>query len=78
MDLLNARISKDIESSIPIKDGLLRRARAGQHDKRTVRVVLDIDNMESYKIFHLSPPCTSCVSFEPPWLLPGRQWSDGE
>jgi N-acetylmuramoyl-L-alanine amidase len=56
VDLLNARISKDIESSIPIKDGLLRRARAGQYDKKTVRVVLDIDNMESYKIFHLYDP----------------------
>ena len=56
VDLLNARISKDIESSIPIKDGLLRMARAGQHDKSTVRVVLDIDNMESYKIFHLYDP----------------------
>jgi N-acetylmuramoyl-L-alanine amidase len=56
VDLLNARIGKDIESSIPIKDGLLRRARAAQHDKRTVRVVLDIDNMEGYKIFHLYDP----------------------
>jgi len=54
--LQNARISKEIESSIPIKDGLLRRARAAQHDKRTVRVVLDIDNMEGYKIFHLYDP----------------------
>ena len=56
VDLLNARISKDMESSIPIKDGLLRMARAGQYDKSTVRVVLDIDNMESYKIFHLYDP----------------------
>jgi N-acetylmuramoyl-L-alanine amidase len=56
VDLLNARISKDIESSIPIKDGLLRRARAAQYDQRTVRVVLDIDNMEGYKIFHLYDP----------------------
>ena len=56
VDLLNARISKDIGSSIPIKDGLLRTARAAQYDKRTVRVVLDIDNMEGYKIFHLYDP----------------------
>ena len=56
VDLLNARISKDMESSIPIKDGLLRRARAAQHDMRTVRIVLDIDNMEGYKIFHLYDP----------------------
>jgi N-acetylmuramoyl-L-alanine amidase len=56
VDLHNAWISKDIESSIPIKDGLLRRARAAQYNKRTVRVVLDIDNMERYKIFHLYDP----------------------
>ena len=56
VDLRNARISKDIESSVPIKDGLLRRARAAQYNTKTVRVVLDIDNMESYKIFHLYDP----------------------
>ena len=56
VDLHNAWISKDIESTIPIKDGLLRRARAAQYNKKTVRVVLDIDNMERYKIFHLYDP----------------------
>ena len=56
VDLQNSCISKEIESSIPIKDGLLRRARAAQHDKKTVRVVLDIDNMEGYRIFHLYDP----------------------
>lgn len=56
VDLQNSWISKDMESSIPIKDGLLRRARAAQYDKKTVRVVLDIDNMEGYKLFHLYDP----------------------
>jgi N-acetylmuramoyl-L-alanine amidase len=56
VDLHRAWISKEIESSISIKDGLLRRARAAQYNKRTVRVVLDIDNMEGYKIFHLYDP----------------------
>ena len=56
VDLHNTWISKDIESSIPIKDGLLRRARAAQYNKKTVRVVLDIENMEGYKIFHLYDP----------------------
>lgn len=56
VDLQNSCISKDIESSIHIKDGLLRRARAAQYNKKTVRVVLDIDNMEGYKIFHLYDP----------------------
>jgi N-acetylmuramoyl-L-alanine amidase len=56
VDLRNAWINKDIETSIPIKDELLRMARAGQHNKDTVRVVLDIDNMVGYKIFHLFDP----------------------
>ena len=56
IDLQNTSISKDIESSITIKDGLLRGARAAQYNKNTVRVVLDIDNMEGYKIFHLYDP----------------------
>jgi N-acetylmuramoyl-L-alanine amidase len=56
VDLNNAWINKDIETSIPIKDELLRMARAGQYNKNTVRVVLDIDNMVGYKIFHLFDP----------------------
>ena len=56
VDLRNAWINKDIETSIPIKDELLRMARAGQYNKDTVRVVLDIDNMVGYKIFHLFDP----------------------
>jgi len=56
VDLDAAWISKDIESPIPIKDGLLRRARAAQYNRKTVRVVLDIENMEGYKIFHLYDP----------------------
>ncbi|UCH00756.1 MAG: N-acetylmuramoyl-L-alanine amidase [Deltaproteobacteria bacterium] len=56
VDLQDTWISKDIESPISIKDGLLRRARVAQYNKNTVRVVLDIDNMEGYKIFHLYDP----------------------
>jgi N-acetylmuramoyl-L-alanine amidase len=56
VDLNNAWINKEIETSIPIKNNLLQMARAGQYDKDTVRVVLDIDSMEGYKIFHLFDP----------------------
>ncbi len=56
IDLRDACISKNIESPIAIKDGLLRRARAGQYDRETVRVVLDIEDMKDYKIFHLHDP----------------------
>jgi len=56
VDLQDTWIGKDIESPISIKDGLLRGARVAQYNKNTVRVVLDIDNMEGYKIFHLYDP----------------------
>jgi len=68
VDLYNAWISKDIESSIPIRDGLLRRARAAQYNKKTVRVVLDIENMEGYKIFHLYDPFRIVVDVQ------GEEW----
>jgi N-acetylmuramoyl-L-alanine amidase len=56
LDLKNAQVPKDIDSTIPIRDGLLQAARAGQYTKDTVRVVLDIDNIEGYKIFPLHDP----------------------
>lgn len=56
VDLEDARVPMDIDSLIPIKDGLLRRARAGQNTSQTVRVVLDIESLGGYKIFHLYDP----------------------
>jgi N-acetylmuramoyl-L-alanine amidase len=56
VDLKNSFVGADIESTIPIKDGLLQRARAGQYNKNTVRVVLDINSIREYKTFHLYGP----------------------
>jgi len=56
LDLTGTYVSSEIESPIPISGGLLRSARAGQYAKDTVRVVLDIDNIESYNIFPLHDP----------------------
>ncbi|MDY7037969.1 MAG: N-acetylmuramoyl-L-alanine amidase [Thermodesulfobacteriota bacterium] len=56
VDLIKTYVSADIESSIPIRDGLLQRARAGQYKKDTVRVVLDINSVSGHKIFHLHDP----------------------
>jgi N-acetylmuramoyl-L-alanine amidase len=56
LDLKDAYVSSGLESSIPIRDGLLRSARAAQYAKDTVRVVLDIDEIESHKIFPLHDP----------------------
>jgi N-acetylmuramoyl-L-alanine amidase len=56
VDLQKTFVTSGIESSIPIKDGLLKRARAGQYNRQTVRVVLDIESIGGYKIFHLHDP----------------------
>lgn len=56
LDLAGAKVGKDIESSIPIKGGLLHRARAGQFTRDRVRVVLDINSINTHKIFHLYDP----------------------
>ncbi|HXI09368.1 MAG TPA: N-acetylmuramoyl-L-alanine amidase, partial [Thermodesulfobacteriota bacterium] len=56
IDITGARASAGLDRSIPINDGLLKKARAGQYNKNTVRVVLDIESIEDYKVFPLSDP----------------------
>ena len=56
MDLRNARIPKGIDSVVRIKSDLLQGARAGQYTMDTVRVVLDIERIGGYKVFHLYDP----------------------
>ena len=56
LDLRGARLSKEIKDTVPIGDGLLRRARLGQFTLDTVRLVLDIKHLASYKVFTLDNP----------------------
>lgn len=56
IDLKGTRIGSNIDNQIPIKDGLLRRVRAGQYNHSTVRVVLDLESVSAYKVFHLYDP----------------------
>lgn len=56
IDLEKTRVGSNIDTSIPIKDGLLRRVRAAQYKPDTVRVVLDIENISNYQIFRLHDP----------------------
>ena len=56
LDLKNTRVGNDINTNIPIKDGLLKTARAGQFSPDTVRVVLDIESISGYKTFRLHDP----------------------
>jgi N-acetylmuramoyl-L-alanine amidase len=56
IDFSKSYIEPKYRAPIPIEDGLLRRIRTGQFSPDTVRVVLDIESIDSYKIFSLPDP----------------------
>lgn len=57
IDLHNSRLGPEVNSSIPVEDGLLRRVRSAQFDPATVRVVLDTQTaIADYKVFSLDDP----------------------
>ena len=64
LDLKNSRVGNEIDSEIPIKDGLLKTARAGQYSPDTVRVVLDIESISGYKTFRLHDPSRIVVDVQ--------------
>ena len=56
LDLSPATISANIREEHPIRDVILKRARVGQYDQETVRLVLDIEHIQSYRVFSLNDP----------------------
>lgn len=56
VNLANSRISKKLQNSIPINDGLLKMVRSAQFTPDTVRVVLDTQSLSDYNIFSLNDP----------------------
>jgi len=56
IDFNKSYIEPKYRSPVPIEDGLLKRIRTGQFSPDTVRVVLDINSLSSYKIFSLPDP----------------------
>jgi len=56
LDFKQSYIEPQYRAPVPIEDGLLKRIRTGQFTTDTVRVVLDIESIGSYKIFSLPDP----------------------
>jgi N-acetylmuramoyl-L-alanine amidase len=56
IDLSHSQLGDQLQKIIPINDHLLSNARAGQYDRDTVRVVIDIKSFKNYKIFSLKNP----------------------
>ena len=48
--------NNDIQKAISVGNGMLRAVRAGQFSENTVRIVLDLDKMNNYKVFTLEDP----------------------
>ncbi len=55
-DLINTSITKEIKTSFPVGDGILKTIRASQFDKNTVRVVFDIEEISDFKSFIIENP----------------------
>jgi N-acetylmuramoyl-L-alanine amidase len=56
IDIRPAVMKKGLPSAIDIRDGLLKGVRAGQFDKKTVRVVCDLGGSRKIKAFYLEDP----------------------
>lgn len=56
IDLDKSYIEPRYRAPIPIRDGLLQQVRTAQFTPDTVRVVLDIESIDSYRIYSLPDP----------------------
>ena len=55
IDVHNTAVTGNI-SPIQISDGVVNQVRAGQHDRQTVRIVIDLTGKADYKILPLTSP----------------------
>ena len=56
LDLRGAWVTTSVQPATQVKDGLLKRVRVAQFNQDTVRLVLDIERLASYKVFTLDNP----------------------
>ena len=56
IDFSPTRLDPNLREPIPVEDGLLKRIRTGQFSPTTARVVLDLEQIESYTAFPLYSP----------------------
>lgn len=55
-DLMNTTIAREIKTSLPVGDGILKTVRAGQFKPDIVRVVLDFEEIADFNVFILDSP----------------------
>ncbi len=55
-DLMNTTIAREIKTSLPVGDGILKIVRAGQFKPNIVRVVLELEEIADFNVFILDGP----------------------
>jgi len=55
-DLMDTTIAREIKTSLPVGDGILKTVRAGQFKHDIVRVVLDLEEIADFNAFVLDDP----------------------
>ncbi|MHB8883438.1 MAG: N-acetylmuramoyl-L-alanine amidase [Thermodesulfovibrionales bacterium] len=55
-DIQNSHIKKEVKTTLPVGNGMLKAVRAGQFNENTVRVVLDLEKVRDFKIITLEDP----------------------
>lgn len=80
IDLHNTTLGRGL-NPIQISDGVVTQVRAGQHDKETVRVVIDLSSRAEYKILPLTSPDRLVIDVLreniPPAVEPAPQTDNG-
>ncbi len=56
VDIDGVKLAPSVNKKIEINDGLLQSIRAGQFKKDVVRVVMDLESIDDYRIFPLTDP----------------------
>ncbi|MCD6581205.1 MAG: N-acetylmuramoyl-L-alanine amidase [Desulfuromusa sp.] len=70
-DLLYTRLSADLPSTIPIRNGLVKQVRASHFDAQRTRVVLDLNRVAEYKLATLKNPHRLVIDIKGPPLQVG-------
>jgi N-acetylmuramoyl-L-alanine amidase len=55
-DLMNTTIAREIKTSLPVGDGILKIVRAGRFKPNIVRVVLELEEIADFNVFILDGP----------------------
>src|ERR1700690_756054 len=55
-DIKNSHIKKEVKTSLPVGNGMLKFIRASQFNDSTVRSVLDLEKVNDYKVIILEDP----------------------